>query len=221
MRKVTFPAELDVVEFCTDELQKRLIPLRDKIREIRKDEQDAERARKRQKITLAQEENGKAESEVGAAIEPTLVKADGGDKDADTAMSVFKSDAEYEAERAASLLAAKKELYSLIDPQLAADDGSNTSGLYDLRAVITHQGASADSGHYTAYVKKQGRLVEDSTAGGKRLEEDGKWWWFNDDRVTEVDAEKIETLAGGGESHSALVLLYRAIDLPTAEEAQQ
>jgi ubiquitin carboxyl-terminal hydrolase 14 len=245
MRKVTFPAELDVVEFCTDELKKRLIPLRDRIREIRKDEEDAERARKRQKLNM-QEEKRKADTVAGTAVEPTLVEAEVGDKDADAAMSVFKSDAEYEAERAASLFAAKKELYSLIDHQLAADEGSNMSGLYDLRAVITHKGPSADSGHYTAYVKKQGRLVEDSTAGGKRLEEDGKWWWFNDEKVTEVDAEKIETLAGGGkcflrdgylydslisclltrlvflgESHSALILLYRAIDLPTAEEAQQ
>jgi len=85
--------------------------------------------------------------------------------------------------------------------------------------VITHQGASADSGHYTSYVKKQGRLVDDPNGpGGKRREEDGKWWWFNDHKVTEVEPEKIETLSGGGESHSALILLYRAIDLPTAEE---
>lgn len=209
MRKVTFPAELDVVEFCTDELKKRLVPVRDKIREIRKDEQDAERARKRQKMTLVEEENGKADSKAGAAVEPTSVEAEVADKDGDTAMSVFKSDAEYEAEKASSLLAAKKELYSLIDPQLAADDGSNSSGLYDLRAVITHQGASANSGHYTAYVKKQGRLVGDSTApGGKRLEEDGKWWWFNDEKVTEVDAEKIETLAGGGKYSLSFVMVF-------------
>ncbi|KAK5241246.1 deubiquitinating enzyme, partial [Exophiala xenobiotica] len=33
LRKVTFPEELDVVEFCTDDLKKRLIPVRDKVRE--------------------------------------------------------------------------------------------------------------------------------------------------------------------------------------------
>ena len=38
MRKVTFPAELDAVEYCTEALRKRLIPVRDKVREIRKDE---------------------------------------------------------------------------------------------------------------------------------------------------------------------------------------
>lgn len=49
MRKVTFPHELDVVEFCTDELKSMLVPVRDKVREVRKDEEDIERARKRQK----------------------------------------------------------------------------------------------------------------------------------------------------------------------------
>lgn len=77
-------------------------------------------------------------------------------------------------------------------PKTAAESGTNKSGLYELRGVITHQGASADSGHYTAYVKKQNN--------GDTRTEDGKWWWFNDERVTEVEADKIETLAGGGES---------------------
>ena len=69
------------------------------------------------------------------------------------------------------------------------------SGRYELRGVVTHQGASADSGHYTSYVKKSGAIGEN----GKRKAEDGKWWWFNDDKVSEVEAEKIEGLAGGGE----------------------
>ena len=199
MRKVTFPAELDVVEFCTEELKKQLLPVRDKVREIRKDEEDVSRARKRQKLARKQEED-RAEDALkakGPADEKKLVndKAAQGKGDAkEMADAVYKTDAEYDAERAASLLAAKKELVSLIDPNLAADEGSNKSGLYELRGVVTHQGASADSGHYTSYVKKQGAMGSD----GKRKEEDGKWWWFNDDKVSEVDAEKIETLSGGG-----------------------
>ncbi|EEP79639.1 hypothetical protein UREG_04485 [Uncinocarpus reesii 1704] len=224
MRKVTFPAELDVVEFCTEELKRHLIPVRDKVREIRKDEQDMERARKRQKRAHQEEEQAAATF----ASEPLQKKKEAESKatepkskDDNGPPEVFKTDAEYEAEKAESLLAAKRELFGLIDPSLANDEGANKSGLYDLRGVITHQGASADSGHYTAYVKKQGRLVDDPKApGGKRREEDGKWWWFNDDKVSEVGEEKIETLAGGGESHSALILLYRAIDLPTAEEVK-
>ena len=127
---------------------------------------------------------------------------------------VYKTDVEIDAEKAAALLEAKKQLHALINPELAKDDGANKSGLYELRGIVTHQGASADSGHYTSYVKKQGPLDPKT---GKRGEEDGKWWWFNDDKVSEVEAEKIDTLSGGGESHSALILLYRAIPLPTPE----
>lgn len=208
MRKVTFPPELDVIEFCTDELKRQLIPVRDKVRDIRKEEEDVRRARKRQKIAHQQEEDRKEAGDAPAeplqkkkATEDTDKKpSEEKGKDQDTAMTdTFLSDADYEAERAASIKAATKELYSLIDPKLAADDGANKSGLYELRGVVTHQGASADSGHYTSYVKKQGRLVDDPKApGGKRREEDGKWWWFNDDKVTEVEAEKIESLSGGG-----------------------
>jgi ubiquitin carboxyl-terminal hydrolase 14 len=220
MRKVSFPQELDVVEFCTDELRKMLVPVRDKVREIRKDEEDIERARKRRKKN-PDEEPGNSGS-APAATTKTQKKDKKDEKkgssstaDGDTEMAeTYKTDAEVEAERDAAVLAAKKELHALINPELAKDDGANQSGLYELRGLVTHRGASADSGHYTAYVKKQG-IVDPKT--GKKAEEDGNWWWFNDDKVSEVPAEKIDTLHGGGESDSALILLYKAIPLPTAE----
>lgn len=239
MKKVTFPHELDVVEFCTETLRKQLVPVRDKVREVRKDEEDVVRARKRQKIAHKQEEDRKTDALKGVAQpndkKPANDKAtEKKGEDTEMADTVYKTDAEFEAEQAAQILATKKELFALINPDLAADEGSNKSGLYELRGVVTHQGASADSGHYTSYVKKLGPLDK---ATGKRKEEDGKWWWFNDDKVSEVEAEKIESLSGGGkwncshvllantnpvlgESHSALILLYRAIDLPTAEEVK-
>lgn len=210
MRKVTFPYELDVLEFCTDDLRKLLVPIRDKIRDIRKEEEDVERAKKRQKRLKAGEENDqdRITRASGPASEKDLAKEKKGDassdkkgktagKNGDTEMTdvVYKTDAEIEAEKAASILAAKKELLALVDPKLSADDGANQTGLYELRGVITHQGASADSGHYTSFVKKMGAK---DPATGKRKEEDGKWWWFNDEKVSEVDAEKIETLSGGG-----------------------
>lgn len=202
MRKVTFPAELDVVDFCTDQLKKQLVPVRDKVRDIRKEELDVERARKRQKLARQRDEDHKADEASG--MEPMQKKKATEErkeeakkpKDEDAAMTdVFKSDAEYEAERNASISAARKELAELLDPQLAADSGTNSSGLYELRGVITHQGASADSGHYTSYVKKQ--------ASNKDERED-TWWWFNDDKVSEVEGSKIETLSGGGKSFISL-----------------
>ena len=213
MRKVTFPSELDVVEFCTEDLRKRLVPVRDKVREVRKDEEDMARARKRQKLRHKQEEDRKHDEAVAQEAAPLKKKKEaeerkdtGKQESESNDLDVYKTDAEYEAERAASLQKARKELYDLIDPQSGPDEGSNKSGLYELRGVITHQGASADSGHYTSYVKKTGKLVDDPKApGGKRMEEDGKWWWFNDDKVSEVEAEKIETLSGGGESSTSSI----------------
>ncbi|KAI9804915.1 MAG: deubiquitinating enzyme [Piccolia ochrophora] len=231
MRKVSFPKELDIVEFCTEELKSMLIPVRDKIRDVRKDEHDVERARKRQKRVADQTEKDDkerknktkgpdseeklAEDKKVATSDKTKANSKGGAGDTEMADEASRTDADIEAEKSASILAAKKELANLMDPKLVADEGANQCGLYELRGVVTHQGASADSGHYTSYVKKEG--LKDPKTGNKG-EEDGKWWWFNDDKVSEVEAEKIETLSGGGESHSALILLYRAIPVPIAAE---
>ncbi|KIW09554.1 uncharacterized protein PV09_00427 [Verruconis gallopava] len=220
MRKVTFPQELDVVEFCSDDLKRLLIPVRDKIREIRKEIEDDERARKRQKrINAGQENDVMSATESKSAKEKKEEEKSGNKASSgrDTEMPdvEYKTDAQIEAERAASILAAKKELLAMVDPKLTEDIGSNQTGLYELRGVITHQGITADSGHYTAFVKKAARK---DPVTGKQKEEDGKWWWFNDDKVSEVDADRIETLSGGGQGHSALILLYRAVPLPDIEE---
>ena len=206
LRKVTFPHEFDVVEFCTDDMKKLLIPVRDKMRDVQKEIEDVERAKKRQKRMQGEQEDAVTTETKGKgpASESTLakensknVKKGSGKKDGDAEMAdvEYKTDAQIEAERAVSILAAKKELLALIDPKLQEDVGGSQTGLYELRAVITHQGASADSGHYTSYVKKEG--AKDPTTG-KRKEEDGRWWWFNDDKVSEAEADKIETLSGGG-----------------------
>lgn len=203
MRKVTFPHELDAVEFCSDDLKKLLIPVRDKIREIRKEEEDVERARKRRKRIQHGEDVEPAEPKgKGPASETALAKEKkdsqkkaSGSTDVEMEDVEYKTDAQIEAERTASILKAKKELLELVDGKLLADDSCNKTGLYELRGVITHQGATADSGHYTSFVKKEGQK---DPVTGKRKEEDGKWWWFNDDKVSEVDNDRIETLSGGG-----------------------
>ncbi|WPG97581.1 cysteine proteinase [Acrodontium crateriforme] len=219
MRKITFQHEIDVTEFCTDELRSKLIPVRDKVRELRKEEEDVERAKKRQKRMRKEAENSAQDSKVRSdepfqkLKEKEKAKESGSEtetkKAEDTEMGgteTFKTDEEIEQERAAAIFNAKKDLLAAVHPDMAKDKTANQTGLYELRGVVTHQGSSADSGHYTAYVKK-------TAAPGQ--EEDGKWWWFNDDKVQEVESDKIETLAGGGESHSALILLYRAVELPT------
>lgn len=235
LRKCTFQHEIDLTEYCTDELRKKLIPVRDKVREMRKEEEDVERAKKRQKrmrkeaadteatggkvrsdepMQKRKEKEEREQKANGPAAEGDLkaekeTAATGKDTEMGGTEEKFKTDEEIERERAETVLAMKKEVLAAVHPDLKKDSTANQTGLCELRAVVTHQGSSADSGHYTAYVKK-------TAAPGKS--EDGKWWWFNDDKVQEVESEKIETLAGGGESHSALILLYRAVELPVLAE---
>ncbi|CAH8676123.1 unnamed protein product [Schistosoma rodhaini] len=80
----------------------------------------------------------------------------------------------------------------LYEPNFFADDpGSNNSGYYELQGVLSHQGRTSTSGHYVAWVKKQ-----------------GMWFKFDDDRVSQVTSEDILRLSGGGDWHCAYILLY-------------
>ncbi|KAK7743770.1 deubiquitinating enzyme [Cytospora paraplurivora] len=218
LRKVTFPKELDIMEFCADSLKEKLVPVRDRLREVNKDEEDIERARKRRRTNPASEGEPSQPAKEEKKNDKKEAKKAATDGDGDTPMETYKTDAEWEEEKAAALRSAKRELLSLVNQDLAEDEGANQSGLYELRGVVTHQGSSADSGHYTAYVKKP---APKDPKTGKAGEEDGNWYWFNDDKVSEVPGDKIETLAGGGETHSALILLYKAIPLPTADEVRE
>jgi ubiquitin carboxyl-terminal hydrolase 14 len=72
----------------------------------------------------------------------------------------------------------------------------NNTGHYELRAVLTHKGRMADSGHYVAWVK------------GK----DNNWYKFDDDVVSVVPQEEIRKLTGatGGDWHMAYLVLYES-----------
>ncbi|KAL3511707.1 hypothetical protein ACH5RR_024424 [Cinchona calisaya] len=68
------------------------------------------------------------------------------------------------------------------------------TGIYDLVAVLTHKGRSADSGHYVAWVKQ----------------ENGKWIQFDDDNPIPQREEDITKLSGGGDWHMAYICMYKA-----------
>jgi ubiquitin carboxyl-terminal hydrolase 14 len=50
LRKVKFPMELDATEFCTDDLKKKTLPVRDAVREAAKKAEEEQRARKRARV---------------------------------------------------------------------------------------------------------------------------------------------------------------------------
>jgi ubiquitin carboxyl-terminal hydrolase 14 len=84
-----------------------------------------------------------------------------------------------------------------LDSELIKDIGCNPTGQYELVAVLTHVGRSADSGHYIAWVKKAAN----------------EWHKFDDDKVSVLQDADIERLDGGGDWHTAYIVLYKAKSL--------
>jgi len=152
LRKVKFPLELDVTDFCTEELKNKFSPLKNRLLELEKEKESSKNKGK-----------GKL------------------DQDSKTDETANVEELE--------------DLKKLIDPDLAKDVGANVSGLYDLCAILTHIGRSAESGHYIGWVRK---------------ENSDDWIKYDDDRVSVVPQEDILKLEGGGDWHIAYILLYRS-----------
>merc|ERR550539_648076 len=72
------------------------------------------------------------------------------------------------------------------------DVGSNNSGYYELQAVLTHKGRSSNSGHYVAWVRYKGE----------------SWIECNDDTINPIHVQDVMKLSGGGDWHTAYLLLY-------------
>ncbi|KAG6669202.1 hypothetical protein I3843_01G218700 [Carya illinoinensis] len=79
-----------------------------------------------------------------------------------------------------------------------SDRETHMTGVYDLVAVLTHKGRSADSGHYVAWVKQ----------------ESGKWIEYDDDNPIAQREEDITKLSGGGDWHMAYICMYKARVIP-------
>ncbi|KAM8716541.1 hypothetical protein ACLKA7_003422 [Drosophila subpalustris] len=107
------------------------------------------------------------------------------DKKMDVESQINKTAKSFEVEE--ELDESKYEKFSFED-----DLGSNNSGFYTLKAVLTHKGRSSSSGHYVAWVRSSGDV----------------WFKFDDDDVTSVTTDEILRLSGGGDWHCAYVLLY-------------
>lgn len=90
------------------------------------------------------------------------------------------------------------------------------TGKYELIAVLTHKGRSADSGHYVAWVRQEGGgglgvQALGSVPKGKGQANGGTWVLFDDDELSIKTDEDVLGLSGGGDWHMAYLLLYKAI----------
>lgn len=69
------------------------------------------------------------------------------------------------------------------------------TGDYEIFAIVTHKGRSADGGHYMGWVRS----------------DSNKWLVFDDDVVSESSTEfVVNHLKGGGDEHMAYLAFYRA-----------
>ncbi|GFE53457.1 ubiquitin carboxyl-terminal hydrolase [Babesia ovis] len=92
--------------------------------------------------------------------------------------------------------------------------GQFATGKYELEAVVTHQGRSADGGHYVCWAKDQREDVDaqensEGTGSGKKNTND-LWLMFDDDKVTEYRWGTFDLCGGRGDFHIAVLLLYKA-----------
>lgn len=88
---------------------------------------------------------------------------------------------------------------------------------YRLRAVITHKGRTVHSGHYMAWVCHYPSSPSGQhTAKGKASS--GIWYCFDDDQVSQVSETDIKALEGGGDWHSAYLLIYEKIPCSELED---
>ena len=175
LRKVSFPMTLDVHDWCSDELKKAL----EGPRAAASAAAAAAAVKGRAGGGGGGEEKEKKEGEEGAKKEE-----EGG------------TDAKMEEEPEAAA-AAEEASPSTSSPSSSSSSGRLT-GRYDLVAVLTHKGRSADSGHYVAWAR------DERDAARKR------WLQYDDDDVIERTGEDVLALSGGGDWHMAYLLLYKA-----------
>merc|ERR1712154_140415 len=71
------------------------------------------------------------------------------------------------------------------------------TGYYELCGIVTHKGRSANSGHYIGYSKDSAR---------------GMWLKFDDEDVTEIKADDVKQLYGGGDHQMAFLCMFRKIE---------
>ncbi|KZS89404.1 cysteine proteinase [Sistotremastrum niveocremeum HHB9708] len=218
MRKVKFPFEFDALDLCTPELKQKLQPANTKLKDIARDRRDRQRVRKRAKKARAEQDRVVAEgsAQMMSDIIAPAIRESMESGSASRSIQITQNEVDETLARLRDIRAGeledetiirereRKEIDALLDKDLLQDTGSSLTGLYDLCAVVTHKGASADSGHYIGYVKKDAFHPEDAEVGG-----DDEWYKFDDQRVSLVSQDKIAALDGGGEDSIAYILLYR------------
>lgn len=204
LRKVAFPATLDAYEFFAPEVQERMKQARDALQaqedarvgvgkagaKKKKDgtDKDGEEEKEKEKNEKSQANPAEAKESSAPETSPTPASAS-----ASAAMAV---DEAATAPAGAKAPTSSSSSSSLVPQKRSLPSPACPTGRYELVAVLTHKGRSADSGHYVAWVR----------------EDDGTWILFDDAQMIPKKEEDILALSGGGDWHMAYMLLYKSID---------
>ena len=174
LRSVMYPKVFDIYNHCSDELKKSLDLGREFEQKLREEADNAKLEGKKQQAKEFDKEMT-------------------GEKEAET------EDQKEEKRVVGKALKAQEQLDALKehDRILYRPHGTGLdTGNYELVAVVTHKGRSAEGGHYVGWAHQEGET----------------WLQFDDDIVTTVKADDILALRGGGDWHTAYLCMYRKIE---------
>lgn len=195
MKPVSFPDIFDVFNFCSD-----------KVKAILKVQ------RHRHAMEILNKTGGEAPADGDAAMAdaPPAPPAEGASAAAAAAVppaapaaaaSSAAAPMEEDDELAAALKMSMGDATAAAAPAADAVAGPGLpvdfQGNYELYAVVTHQGRSADGGHYMGWVRAAGA-------------DNDQWHIFDDADVTECKTEDVTNLKGGGDWPMAYLCFYRA-----------
>eukprot|EP00752_Nemacystus_decipiens_P016309 g14585.t1 len=222
MRPVTFPATLDMYEFCAPSLQAILKVPREAADKLIFEEEAKEKAEK--EARLAEEKAEKEKAKKGKVF--AHLSGGGGGRSsasdakppappsssAETAAAggvAESKDMEVDSAQAAPAATGDEEelsdeLKAALAMSMQVEDAgvegaagpglpANFKGTYELYAVVTHKGREADGGHYMGWVRQEG----------------DDWLVFDDGDVSPCKTEDIMNLKGGGDWHMAYLTFYR------------
>merc|ERR1719171_1347200 len=92
------------------------------------------------------------------------------------------------------------------------------TGYYELVAILSHKGRTADGGHYVGWALHK-------KADGKELKDD-RWICFDDDTVTytyfkEMCGQGTELQGGKADTQMAYLCFYQKISVPKAKPGEE
>jgi len=180
-RKCQFTKQFDVYDYTTDELKKKLSVGRVK----RKEQEDAELEAARKALNLKGNVSKEAEEERKAAEE----------KGGSSSSAAEAKDVEM------------KDANEAKDVDMTPQEEYET-GYYELMAIVSHKGRTADGGHYVGWALA-------TKADGKELKED-RWCCFDDETVHMYDFKDLVGLGtdlqgGKPDTQIAYLSFYRKV----------